>query len=190
MKRLASLMLCMAACGGSSSPSVVEAPAAVPTRGAASSLRIWAVREQIMKVPDTLTFVRQTACLPEGDAAFESLFTGGPAKVVTLRAADRRIDATFSCGDGEPFLHWLWVYPASVQDVRYLVAFTEAGVSLELRIDGAWQRICDERRCKLGLSPEETAFWSAQWEAIGELLNVSDQAVALDAAISKLLPKP
>lgn len=166
---------------------VVMACGAPPPRRqvVAPAIRLWAVRDQVLKVPPALTFERQSTCLSEGNPAFGGQFTGGPARVVTLRAADRRIEAVFSCDADSP-LEWLWVYPASAPDVRYVISFTEAGVSIDLRTAGAWQRICDEDHCRVGLSRPELAFWDEQWKALGDVQNVSELAVALDAAVSAM----
>lgn len=169
----------------SCSPSVHEVSRPPPGgRGVEPMMRLWPIRAELLKVPVDLAFVDESPCLSERDPAFGDLFVDGSTRIVRLRASNRRVEAWITCNASE-FTSAIWVYPTTAKDIRYLISFTEAGISIEIREAGGWTRECDEARCRGKLSDAERDFWSAQWTAVGELLNLSEDVSHLEEQVTR-----
>lgn len=180
--RASFLVLVLVACGGA--PSAPRAPTAAPSAPAAPrhETRLWRLRDQVLRAPEDLAFDQRTACLAEEDPRFEGLFVGGQTQILTLRSSVSRIEAWMSCE--APILVGVFIYPRDAEDLRYFVSYVEAGVAIDVRVEGVWARACNERTCKPGqLAEPDQAFWEAQWENVSLVDDLSTDAMALEAAI-------
>lgn len=183
--RVLFMVLSLVGCGGTAAvpPHAASSTQAAPsTPAAGQETRLWRLRDQVLRVPADLALEQRSACLPEDDPRFEGLFVGGQTQILTLRASASRIEAWQSCaGDS---LIGVFIYPHGIEDLRYLVSYVEAGISIDVRADGTWARACDEDKCEPGrLAEPEQAFWAAQWEKVSLIDDLSADAAALEAAI-------
>lgn len=178
-------------CSGSTQPADPTPPRQVQRRTprlatgspSAPAMRLWPIRTKILLVPDDLAYRGESSCLPEEDPAFGGLFVGGPTRIVTLAAADRRIEAWVSCSPGE-FTNVIWIYPAQSPEIRYMLSYVEAGLAVFVRND--WDRACEGATCDHRMSAAEQSFWRAEWKSVGNLLSLSEPVVALEAAVTRI----